>query len=288
MAKRIKNEVLAKYTTMKIGGPSEIMSIPNNIDDLISEVMYCKEENIPYRILGNGSNLLISDKGIRGFVIKLNKACNSLKLVDKNKIKVGSGVRLQKFIRFAVNNNLGGYELLYSIPGTVGGAIYMNAGIGGKNNVLRCISDYLISVEIFDGKEIVSLTKDKCEFGHRKSIFQKNPEWIILSGLFELPFQEKCIGLKKIKERMKYVMKHQDRRYACAGSIFCDNYSRITSYLMKGRRYGNAAFSQHNGNWINNLGGAKFKDVIFLIKMAQYINCLFSFKKPVLEIKIWK
>jgi len=288
MADRIKNEVLAKYTTMKIGGPSEIISIPKNIDDLISEVMYCKEENIPYRILGNGSNLLISDKGIRGFVIKLNHACNSLKLIDKNKIKVGSGVRLQKFIRFAINNNLGGYELLSSIPGTVGGAIYMNAGIGGKNNVLRCISDYLISVEIFDGKEIVSLKKDKCEFGHRKSIFQKNPEWIILSGLFELPFQEKKIGLQKIKEWMKYVMKNQDRRYACAGSIFCDDYSRITSFLMKGKRYGNAAFSLRNGNWINNLGNAKFRDVIFLIKMAQCINYIFSFKKPSLEIRIWE
>ena len=94
-------------------------------------------------------------------------------------------------------------------------------------------------------------------------------------------------NLRGLKERMKRVRQHQDRQYPSAGSIFRGNYSRITSFIMKGKRFGKAMYSKHNGNWINNLGGAKFRDVLFLIKMAQVLNFLCSLKKARLEIEIW-
>jgi UDP-N-acetylmuramate dehydrogenase len=288
MVKRLENEALEKYTTLKIGGTAEIMSIPDDVEGLLSEISFCKQKRIPYRILGNGSNLLVSDKGVKGFVVKLNKACNKLNLRNANKIEVGSGVMLQKFINFSINNNLYGNELLYSIPGTIGGAVFMNASIVGKENTVASISDCLLSVKIFDGEQIKDIVKKECNFNYRSSIFHKRDSWIILSALFELPSQEKAIGRKKIKERMKRVRQHQDRQYPSAGSIFRGNYSRITSFIMKGKRFGKAMYSKHNGNWINNLGGAKFRDVLFLIKMAQVLNFLCSLKKARLEIEIWR
>ena len=284
---RLRNEFLNKHTTFKIGGPAEILSIPETLDDLLSEIEFCKKRNINFRILGRGSNLLVDDRGIKGFIIKLNKACGELILKEKNTVDVGCGVSLNKFISFLINHDLGGYELLSSIPGTVGGAIYMNAGIGGKNNISASISDYLISVKLFDGNDIVSLPKEECSFDYRTSIFQKKKEWILLSALFKLPAQEKAIGLKRRKERMNIAKKKGYFNHPSAGSVFNQNYTKLASFLMRGRRIGNAQFAEKNGDWINNLGNARYKDVISLIKIAKLINFLF-FKKAKLEIEIWK
>ena len=288
MTIRLKNESLKKYTSFKIGGSAEILSIPKNIDELLSEIRFCDENNIPFKILGNGSNILVSDKGVKGFVIRLNNACNRVSLIDKYSVEVGSGVSLQKFINFSINNNLFGNELLYSIPGTIGGAIYMNAGIGNRGNVKASISDYLVFVTIFDGSKIKVLKKDDCNFGYRESIFKKKRNWIILSAIFEVPFQEKTIGLEKKKARMKYAIKHQDRKYPNVGSIFHKHYGRIASSVMRGRKYGNAMFSKRNGNWIINIGNATSKEVKILIRVAQILNFFFTFKKALLEIEFWE
>lgn len=288
MTIRLKNESLKKYTSFKIGGSAEILSTPKDINELLSEIRFCDENNIPCKILGNGSNILVSDKGVKGFVISLKRAFNGLSLIDKYRVEVGSGVLLQKFINFSINNNLFGNELLYSIPGTIGGAIYMNAGIGNRENVKASISDYLVSVTIFDGSKIKILKKEDCNFGYRKSIFKKKRNWIILSAIFELPFQEKTIGFEKKKARMKYAIKHQDRKYPSVGSIFYKDYGRIASSVMSGRRYGNAMFSKRNGNWIINIGNATSKEVKILIRVAQILNFFFTFKKALLEVEIWE
>jgi len=221
LAKRLKGKLLKKYTTFNIGGPAEIFSIPNDVEDLISEIAFCQKNGIPYRVLGNGSNILVSDKGIKGFIIKLNKAFNTLKLINENRLEVGSGVLLQKFINFSIDNDLGGNEKLFSIPGTIGGAIYMNAGLG-RNDELS-ISDYLKTVKVFDGKETREIEKQACNFCHRSSIFQQNKDWVILSAVFELYPQDKFIGQRKKDERMKLVKGNQDRKYPSAGSIFKKN-----------------------------------------------------------------
>lgn len=159
----------------------------------------------------------------------------------------------------------------------------MNAGIGNRENIKASISDYLVSVTIFDGSKIKILKKEDCNFGYRESIFKKNRNWIILSAIFELPFQEKSIGFEKKKVRMKHAIKHQDRKHPSVGSIFYKNYGRIASSMMRGRRYGNAMFSKRNGNWIINVGNAISKEVRILIRVAQILNFFSRSKKPYLR-----
>jgi UDP-N-acetylmuramate dehydrogenase len=283
MATRLKNESLRQYTSFKIGGPAEVLSMPDNVDELLSDIAFCEQNNTPYRILGNGSNILVSDKGVKGFVIRLHDACNKIRLINENTVEVGSGVSLQKFINFSIDNNLYGNEPLYSIPGTLGGAIYMNAGAAKAS-----ISDHLVSVTIFDGSEIRTQEKEDCRFGFRESIFQTEKKWIILSAVFELPSQDEAVGLEKKETRMKHVREHQDRTFPNVGSIFNKNYGRIARRIMRGKRHGNAMFSKRNGNWIINLGNATSEEVQFLIRRARLVNFFFTLKTAKLEIEIWE
>jgi len=278
---RLFNENLSNYTTLKIGGPAEVLTVPSSEDELLNEIRDCISNGYKYRILGNGSNLLISDKGIKGVVICNTNACLSLEMVDNNKVYAGSSVLLQKFVRFCVDNNLEGMEYLYSIPGTLGGAIYMNAGRGRKSGL--SISDKIESVRIFDGNEIKMLAKEDCNFQYRSSIFLEKHNWMVLGATFKLGDQPKDIGQKKIKERMEFVKKTQLRNYPNAGSIFKKR-SKYVNRLIKRITRGNA---QLNNNWISNLGNAKYRDVIWLIRIVSFLSYI-TFTKPELEIEIWE
>lgn len=279
---RLHNELMSKHTTFKIGGPAEVLSIPKDEESLLAEIKYCQENEIPFHILGRGSNILVRDIGIKGFVIKNTCACTQLS-INENIVEAGSSVSLQKFVRFCVDNDLEGMEYLYSIPGTIGGAIYTNAGRGKKYNL--SISDKLVSVKIFDGERVMVLNKENCEFGHRSSIFQKKKNWMVLSSKFELLEQAKDVGNRKIKERLDFAKRYQDLEYPSAGSIF-KNWSGPVLSLMKNVQIGKTRFSHKTINWINNLGGAKAEDVIKLINRAKLMHML-VLKKPVLEIEIW-
>jgi UDP-N-acetylmuramate dehydrogenase len=279
--KRLYNELLSKHTTFKIGGPVLLLSIPENEGELIQEIKRCKKEGLNYKILGCGSNVLICDKGINGVVIKNTEACSYINKEDNNIVEVGSSIYIQNFVRFCIEHDLEGMEYLYSIPATIGGAIYMNAGTGKKTNL--SISDNLVSVKIFDGVKIKEIKKEECKFNYRYSIFHKNKDWIILGATFKLREQPKEIGEKKIKERMDFVKKHQNRKHPNAGSIF-KKISPVSKKLLSGIKIGNARMK---GNWISNIGGASFRDVMTIIKIAKIISYL-SLKKPELEIEIWK
>jgi UDP-N-acetylmuramate dehydrogenase len=281
---KLFNEFLSKYTTLKIGGPCEVLSMPDNVEELMKDISYCRLNNIRYRILGNGSNLLIDDLGVRGYVIKLNKCCNSIKLTEKNKLEVGAGVLLSSFIKFSLENNLYGNEFLSSVPGTIGGAIFMNAGTWIDKNLF--ISDYLISVKYFDGVEIKEFNKEECCFGYRSSIFHQNEDWIILEAIFKLPSQPKELGEKKRKERLEYATSSQDLKYPNAGSIFCKGNGKLLRLLM-GVRWGKAGWSRKTLNWINVYGKATSNDVYRLITFAKMLHFVFLQKIKV-EIRIWK
>jgi UDP-N-acetylmuramate dehydrogenase len=262
------------------------MSQPESLDELISEIKWCVERGINYRILGGGSNLLVSDKGIKGFVIKLDKSCSNMHLKGDNEVTVESGVSLGKFIAFLINNNLGGYELLASIPGTVGGAIFMNAGIGPEDNTQVSISDFLVSVKIYSNGKIITVPKKECGFGFRTSIFQKM-DAVLLSAIFRLPKQDKSLGMKLRRKRLESVREQGFYDYPSAGSVFNKNYSRYASFLMKGLRFGRAGFAKWNGNWIYNYDKATSNQVKTLIRLAKITNSLF-FKRASLEIEIWE
>ena len=279
---RLYNEPMSKHTTFKIGGPAEVLSIPEDEENLLAEIKYFQKNKIPFRILGGGSNILVKDSGVKGFVIKNTRACSQLS-IKKNIVEVGSSVRLQEFIRFCVKHNLEGMEYLYSVPGTIGGAIYTNAGRGKRHNL--SISDKLVSVRIYDGERIRILNREECRFDYRSSIFQKKRNWVILSAKFKLLEQDKKTGEKKIKERLNFVKEHQDLKYPSAGTIFKKG-SEFALKLMMGKQIGKARFSPKTSNWISNLGEAKAKDVIKLINYAKIIHIL-MLKNPVSEIEIW-
>jgi len=278
--KRKYDEPLRNHTTFKIGGPAEVLSIPENEEELINEIQRCENEGTNYKILGNGSNILVDDKGIDGVVIKNTKACTDIE-IEGNVVEVGSSVPLQRFVKFCVDNDLGSMEYLYSIPGTIGGAIYMNAGRGKKHNL--SISDNLISVKIFDGEKIRRLNKEKCRFTYRGSIFHENDSWIILGAEFELENQPKEVGEKKIKDRMEKVKEWPIYKYPSAGTVFKQK-SSLANKLLNGLKIGDAKIK---GGWIFNLGDASFYDVLWLINISRILSYL-TFKKPELEIEIWE
>jgi len=277
--RRLKDEPLSKYTTFKIGGSPKELVIPDNENELIEEIKRCKREGIKYRILGNGSNLLVDDRGLNEIVIKNTEACNDIER-NLNTVNVGSSVSLQKFVKFCVENDLEGMEYLFSIPGTIGGAVYMNAGRGRKHNL--SISNNLKTITVFDGEKIREFKKKDLKFDYRYSELHEHQNWVILNATFKLDNQTREIGEKKIKERMNFVKENQNRLKPSAGSIFKEK-SRFAIRLLNGVEIGGAKME---GNWISNVDNASFQDVMWLIIFTKVLSYL-SFKKPELEIEIW-
>lgn len=277
-----KNELLKKYTTLKIGGIAKNFYIPKSIDELLDCVSFIKGE---FLILGCGSNLLINDKKIFENVIYMKSVNKFINIID-GIITVGTSVRIQELINFANNNNFGGIEYLYSVPASVGGAIYMNAGRGKEYN--KCISDYIIDVDIFDGKQIKTLKKNECKFEYRKSIF-KEKKWIILSARFKFDKMEKNESDRLKNERIKYARELQDNKQPNAGSVFRKYNNTIMNILKKiglGWKEG-ISFSKSTINWLNNNGSGNYKQAKFLIDITEFIHKMFM-KDIELEYIIWK
>lgn len=277
--KTLENEALSRHTTFKIGGPARWLKIPESQDELIAEIARCRSSNIPYRILGRGSNLLINDKGFNGVVLKNTKACSDL-LLEGNLLKVGSSVALQKMIRFCVNNDFEGLEYLYSVPATVGGAVFMNAGRGRKHNL--SISDRLVSVSIFDGTEVREISKEECQFGYRQSVFHAERDWLILGATLRLKEQAKEIGVRKIDERMEEIKVLQERAFPSAGTVFRAGFR--AGRILRGLQVGGARFS---GNWISNVDNASFQDVVTLIRIGKIVAACMLMRAK-LEVEIWE
>ncbi len=273
-----KNEELSKHTTFKIGGKTEIF-IPESRDELLEIIDKFQSEGIKYKILGGGSNVLISDKELDFKVIKTTKACKDIK-IEGNTVEVGASFYLPKFVRKIVENGLGGIEYLSSVPGTVGGAIYMNAGRGKKHN--KQISDYLVDVEVYDGEKVKTIGENEIEFGYRYSSFQNKSDWIILSAKFNFNSQSIEYGKEKIKERMETVSGNV-RSMPNAGSVFKSG----RKLPLKGLKIGSAKFV--SSNRICNTGNASFSDVYRLIKIAILLHKIVPFlESPELEIEMWK
>jgi len=279
-----RKERLADHTTFRIGGVADHFCVPATQEELFRQALEAARSRIQYRVLGRGSNLLVPDSGVRGYVFKLTDCCGELSLEKTGTVRAGAGVSLHRLIGFCISHNLFAYEYLSSVPGTVGGAVAMNAGGGMHEGV--CISDHLRSVTFFDGKQVRTMPKDECQFGFRRSRFQAEPTWIILEALFDLPQQDRTIGEEKRRDRLKWSLEHQDIRYPSAGSVFSQGSGRVFG-LLRGWRLPRAGWSLKAGNWINNYGNARFRDVMFLIRVGRFLHRCAG-KHPVLEIKVWK
>lgn len=262
---KIEKEVfLSKYTTYKVGGLCSCIIYPKDVDKLVKLIKLIKKYNLKYKVIGNGSNLIFSDKKYDGVIIKLN-ALDEIKIVG-NKITVGAGYSLIKLANMATKASLTGLEFAAGIPGTVGGAIFMNAG-AYKSDMGYVVKDVKV---LTPENEIISLTNREMDFHYRTSFLQKHPEYICLEVVLRLKKGKKSEIEALIKDRRKRRLESQPLEFPSAGSVFRnpegDAAGRIIESLgLKGLTKGGAQVSPKHANFIVNIGGASANDIRELI-----------------------
>jgi UDP-N-acetylmuramate dehydrogenase len=260
-----ENERLEKYTTIKIGGPADIFVEPSSIDQLIKVMEIVKKHNIPWRAIGRGSNLLVSDEGIRGVVIRLGKGLDHL-TINGETIIVGGGYSVVALSTMISRKGLSGLEFASGIPGSVGGAVYMNAGAHGSD-----ISKILTRARIlFEDGTIEWLSNEEMEFSYRTSVLQTKRPGIVIEAEFALKKGDKDQIVAVMQKNKEYRKETQPWDSPCAGSIFRNPLPHYAGQLieqagLKGYSIGGAKISEMHGNFIVNTGGATANDVLSLI-----------------------
>lgn len=264
----LENEPLSAHTWYQIGGPCSIYAIPETTDALIQLIRYCRSNGVPVFVLGKGSNLLVSDSGIFGIVIDLSECC-SFTNFDETRVTVGAGVQVPKLVLDCEKKGLGGIEMFAGIPGTVGGAIKMNAGCHGKE-----FFDVTVSVDLLDGETMTTLPKSKIEYGYRHVKTFDDSNKIILSATLDLEKTDITALTEKRKHFMKIRQQTQPINLPSSGSVFKnppgDHAARlIDTCSLKGYRVGGAAVSEKHANFFVNENGAKAADVLEIIRHVQ-------------------
>jgi len=286
-----KNVPLKNYTTYKIGGSAKYFFVAKNKEDMTGAINFAKKNKLLIFILGGGSNLLVSDKGFNGLVVKIS---NSDIKFEGNKLLVDAGANANKVAHMCTERKLSGLEWVSGIPlATIGGTIFGNGQAFGEK-----ISDIIESVEVLNLKTLKfsTLTKKQCQFTLKSSAFKKNKNLLIVSAVLLL--KEKTE--EEIKDKIKDFLKHRRTKhpmeFPSAGSTFVNPEIKIRNknmlekfpelsdfnnkgiipagYLiakcgLAGKKIGNAQISEKHANFIINLGGAKAKDVLALIKLAK-------------------
>ena len=258
-----ENEPLAAHCTFKIGGPAQLFVQPQTEQQLCSAVALCKEQAVRYYLLGNGSNILFADEGFAGVVIDIS-ALGSDIAVEGNMLTAGAGVRLVALCRAALEHGLSGLEFAYGIPGTVGGAVYMNAGAyGGEMKDVLTVVRYLTA----EG-EVVQASAAELDLSYRHSIFEENGG-CILSAQFALQPGNAADIRAKMDELMAKRVDKQPLDKPSAGSTFKRPAGAFAAALidqcgLRGFRHGGAAVSDKHCGFVVNLGGATCADVLAL------------------------
>lgn len=263
------NEKMSKYTTMRVGGPCDCIVFPDEISKIKEVIDFCKNENITFFVIGNGSDLLVKDEGIHGVVIKLGHRFGKIEL-DGEYILAYAGATMPTLSQLAKKNSLKGLEFACGIPGTIGGGVKMNAGAYGSQ-----ISDILYEVTYMDEKEEIKTIKNKdCSFGYRKSIFTINPNYVILSAKFKLERGNIDEIENKMKENSLARKAKQPLEYPNFGSVFKRPEGYFVGKLvddagLRGYKIGGAQVSTKHTGFIVNVDNATCKDVLDLIGYVQ-------------------
>ena len=266
------DEPLKNHCTFKIGGNAEILYIPKNEKALIAAINFSKENDIPFHILGNGSNVLISDDGLKGIVIKLFGGLTDLLYLGDGIIAVGAGVSLTRLCNFALEKSLSGLEFAYGIPGTVGGAVYMNAGAYGGE-----IKDVLMSVRTFNPEtgEVKEEPVQQVSLTYRDTSFMHSGD-LITAAFFKLKPGEKEAISEKMSELMQKRKTSQPLEFPSAGSTFKRPPNAFAAALidqcgLKGLTVGGAKVSEKHAGFVINFDNASFDDVITLMDKIKAI-----------------
>ncbi|MBO5908730.1 MAG: UDP-N-acetylmuramate dehydrogenase [Clostridia bacterium] len=279
----LENENMSRHTSFKIGGAADIYLCPQSADELKTVLSVAKAENIPLTIIGNGSNLLVSDDGINGAVISTIK-CNKIKMLDENTIYADAGASLTAVCLAAKDAGLTGLEFAYGIPGSIGGALFMNAGAYGGE--MKDITESAESITL-DG-ELISRKAEDMNLGYRHSIYRENGE-IITSVTLRLKKGDKKEILDRMNELMKKRKTSQPLNYPSAGSTFKRPVGGFAAALidecgLRGAYVGGAEVSQKHAGFIINKGNATASDVLALIEKIK--ETVFSKKNIMLEPEV--
>jgi len=277
--------LLSKHTTFKIGGRAKFFLEPKNLEELALAIKEAKHLNIPIYILGAGSNLLVNDKGVEGLVIKLSKPFFKKIKFFKDGAQVGAGVKISTFIREAERNKRTGIEFLAGIPGTLGGAIAMNAGIPGF-----CIGDLVQWVKVIDQRGLLKkIPQEKIKFVYRTSHLDK---CVIVCAKIKLTYAKQKEIRRLLKAYLAKRYRTQDYSAPSAGCIFKNPKGESSGRLielcgLKGKRIGDAEVSLRHANFILNRKKATAKDVLKLMYIIkEKVKSKFGIVlEP--EIKIW-
>ncbi len=263
-----ENEPMKRHTTFKTGGNADFWVTPETIDQIKSICLFCKENSIPLTVFGKGSNVLVSDSGIDGVVLS-TAMLDKMELIGSTTISCEAGAVLTNLCLFALENSLSGLEFAYGIPGSVGGAVYMNAGAYGGE-----IKDCIISATVLTPEgEIKIIPKEEMQLSYRTSIFKLN-KCVVLSAEFSL----KNADAQEIKSKMDDFLTRrrskQPLEFGSAGSTFKrpEGYfagALIEGANLKGYSIGGAQVSEKHAGFVINKGDAKTGDVLALIKHIQ-------------------
>jgi UDP-N-acetylmuramate dehydrogenase len=263
----IKDAPMRGFTTLRIGGNAEIMVFPMDVVSLRGVILFARDSHIPYLVVGNGSDLLVRDNGIAGIVINLRKGFNAVNL-ENDLIRIQAGCSLKRFIDFAGEQSLSGPEYLSGIPGTVGGALAMNAGAHGKE-----MDEFVHSLEVMgnDGN-IEEIERDQLEFSYRSLHLEKGS--VILSALFRLEREERDVIEERKEEFWKKRRETQPIDSFSAGCVFKNPPGISAGRLieetgLKGTKVGGALVSPLHANFIINSGDATARDVMALMELMK-------------------
>ncbi|EKN66342.1 UDP-N-acetylenolpyruvoylglucosamine reductase [Neobacillus bataviensis LMG 21833] len=279
-----QNEPLLNHTTIKIGGPADLFIEPSSVENLKQVMSVIEKHRLNWRAIGRGSNLLVSDKGIEGVVIKLGSGLDHLEVSD-TEITVGGGHSLVSLATLISKKGLTGLEFASGIPGSVGGAVYMNAGAHGSD-----ISKILTRAHIlFDDGTMEWLSNDEMEFSYRTSVLQKKRPGIVVEAVFHLALGDRAAIVSKMQHNKDYRKETQPWNFPCAGSIFRNplpNYAGklIEAADLKGYSIGGAKISEMHGNFIVNAGNATAVDVLALIQHVK--DTIYSLYEVKMETEV--
>lgn len=281
-----ENEPMNRHTSFKIGGAADIALFPKDKDTLASIVAACTRWEVPFHVMGNGSNVLVSDTGVRGAVI-FTSALAEIRLIDSFTIECSAGVKNSQLCSFALEHSLSGFEFLWGIPGTVGGAVVMNAGAYDGEISMVYLSSEHSNADGTVGKH----TEDTIDFSYRHSAYSDSPA-VITSAVFKGSVGDPAEIRQRMDELMNRRKSRQPVELPSAGSVF----KRPTGYFaaalieecgLKGKRVGGAQVSEKHSGFIVNTGGATASDVKILIEQIKEDVFLQKNVKLECEIKFW-
>jgi len=261
------DEPLRRYTAWKIGGPADALLEPRSAEEMISAVKKAREHGVPVTILGGGTNVLVLDGGVRGLTIRLAKALTNVEF-DGNRVTADAGVLYPVLANTTAARGLAGLEFATGIPGTVGGAVYMNAGAYGSETV-----EVLDWADVFRDGEVARMTNEELELSYRHSVLHERPGWIVLRAGYTLAPGDPARLKARVKEFRAQRMNGSPNRPSC-GSTFKrpkgDYPGRVIEAAgLKGTRVGQLEVSSVHANYLVNLGGGTAKDALALIELVR-------------------